>query len=329
MKNIFDLKKLVLGAMVLILAYSLTAPLSAEEKYPSGPITIVFGFGAGGGGDLQIRMVAKEMQKEFKVPVIVENKAGGGGVLSWSIVQAAKPDGYTVVWLSSSLMMETVNTQGKVNYKNFEPVFMFQSTPGAVTVHKDAPYKTIDEFFAYAKANPFKVRVGNSGFGASWHVYAIIIEKLTGVKFTHVPFKTAADCGPALLGRHIEATTATPGDFQSSFSGGELRVLATTGEERDPFFPDAPTLKEKGVNFAMEMFRAVGVPKGTPKERIEILEKACLKAIQNPDYQDLLKRLRISNKFQGTTEFRKTYSQTAELVVPIMEEFVKSQKTQK
>ena len=323
MKKNFDFKKLMLGAMVLLLALSLAAPLNAQEKYPNDTISIVTGFAAGGGSDLVLRMLAKEMQKDLKVPVVVENKPGGGGVLGWSLVQAAKPDGYTTAFLSSSLILETFNTKGRVHYNKFDPIVMLYSAPVVVVVPKDAPYNTIDEFLQYAKAHPLKVRVGNSGVGAFSHIVALIIEKTVGVKFTHVPFKSGSECGPALLGKHIEASVSSPGDLIASLETGNLRILAISSEKRDPYFPDVQTLKEKGINVVMEVWRGVGVLKGTPKERIAILEKAFLKAMQQPDYLGLLEKLKITNNFRDGTEFRKIYLNDAEVLSPILKSLEK------
>ncbi len=316
MKRYFG--KMIVGYMILVVALVLPTKLFAQEKFPNETITLLFGWGTGGAGDLMVRGLAELMQKDLNVPVIVENKPGGGGVLSWSLLQAAKPEGYTVATVTPSVIMETYKTKGKIDYNKFEPIVRLNSAPNAIIVHMDSPYKTIGEFLEYAKANPGKVRIGNSGMGAGYHITAIALEKGAGVKFTHVPFKTTADCGPALLGKHIEAVATTPGDLSASLATGKLRILATTGEKRDPLFPDVPILKENGINVVMEQWRAMVAPKGIPSERIAVLEKAFIRAMQQPKYNDLLKKLMLENNYMGTAEIKKFYFSQAEFLLPIL-----------
>ena len=220
--------------------------------------------------------------------------------------------------MCSSDLLETYKTKGKIDYKNFDPILLLNSTPMAITVHVDSPWKTIDDFLEYTKSNPGKARVGNTGMGAIFHIFALSLEKKGGGKFTHVPFKTGADCGTALLGKHIEAAANNPGDISASLATGKLKVLAMSGMKRDPYFPDVPTLKEKGIDVAMEIWRGMAAPKGVPKERLEFLEKAFLKAMDHPRYQDLLKKLMLPNNFQGNAEFRKMYFGEAEVLLPML-----------
>ncbi len=310
------------GVIAVLWAAMVALPLAtqagAQEKYPKETITMYFGWAPGGTGDLLLRGLAEQMQKDLKVPVVVENKPGGGGVLSWGLLQGSKPDGYTIGYVSNSVILETYKTKGKIDYKNLDPILLLNSTPMAITVHADSPWKTIDDFLAYAKANPGKARVGNTGMGAIFHIFALSLEKKGGVKFTHVPFKTGADCGTALLGKHIEAAANNPGDISASMATGKLKVLAMSGTKRDPYFPDVPTLKEKGIDVALEIWRGMAAPKGTPKERMEFLEKAFLKAMEHPRYQELLKKLMLPNNFRENAEFRKMYFGEAEILFPML-----------
>jgi len=316
MKRFFS--KWTAVGVALVIGTTLPAHLWGQEKFPKETITILFGWGTGGTADLLLRGLADVMQKDLKVPVIVENKPGGGGVLSWGLLQSAKADGYTIGYVSNSVVLETYKTKGKIDYKNFEPILMLNSAPMAITVHVESPWKTIGEFIEYARANPGKVRVGNSGMGAIFHIFALSVEKKAGVKFTHVPFKAGSECGTALLGKHIEATAPNPGDMSASLATGKLRLLATSGDKRDAFFPDVPTFKESGIDLAMEIWRGVAAPKGTPVERISILEKAFMRAMEQPRSQELLKKLMLANNSLPTAEFRKVYYGEAEKAIPIL-----------
>ena len=238
--------KWMLRVMVFGIALAFAGQLMAQEKYLTGTITMMIGFGPGGGGDILLRTVAEISKKDLKVPVVVENKPGGGGALMYSLLQEAKPDGYTIGMISTSLILESYKTKGKIDYNRFDPIAVFSTAPCAITVHADSPWKTIGELLEYAKANPGKVRVGNSGTGATYHIFAISLEKKAGVKFTHVPFGSGAASGTSLLGKHIEATAQNLADIAASLATGKLRVLATSGEKRDPFFLMSRPLRRQG-----------------------------------------------------------------------------------
>ena len=306
-----------LGGILMAALLILAAPGYGQEKFPKGTMTFLVGFGPGGGVDLFMRGLAEYMKKEFKIPAVVENKPGGGGSLAYSLLQGEKPDGYTLGAISNSIILETFKTKGKVDYRKVEPIINLSTAPMAITVHADSPWKTIEEFLAYARANPAKIRVGNSGMGAIYHIFAVSLERKTGVTFTHVPFKTGPESGTALLGKHIDAASQALSDLVASLETGKLRVLATSGEKRDPFFPDVPTFKERGIDVVIGIWRGVGAPKGTPPDRLEILEKAFLKAVQTPEWIQLMQRLRLENNYQGAAEFRKIYYRDAEVLEPL------------
>ena len=303
----------LVAAVVLMLA----GPGYSQEKFPKSTMTFLVGFGPGGGVDLFMRGLAEYVKKEFKISAVVENKPGGGGSLAYSLLQGEKPDGYTLGAISNSIILETFKTKGKVDYKKIEPIINLSTAPMAITVHADSPWKTIEEFLAYAKANPAKIRLGNSGMGAIYHIFGASVERKAGVTFTHVPFKTGPEAGTALLGKHIDAASQALSDLISSLETGKLRVLATSGAKRDPFYPDVPTFKERGIDVVIGIWRGVGAPKGTPQDRLEILEKAFLKAVQTPEWIQLMQRLKLENNFQGMAEFRKVYYRDAEVLEPL------------
>jgi len=241
----------------------------------------------------------------------------------YSLLQGAKPDGYLIGMVSTSLILETHKNKGKIDYNKFDPIVVFSTAPCAITVHADSPWKTIGEFLQYAKANPGKVRVGNSGTGATYHIFAVSLEKKAGVKFTHVPFGSGAASGTALLGKHIEAASQNLADIAASLATGKLRVLATSGEKRDSFNPNVPTLKESGVDVVATIWRGLGGPKGIPRDRIEILEKAFAKTVQDPAYKEMMKRIMLEDNFMGTADFRKMYFRDADVLIPILKELEK------
>ena len=302
---------------------ALASPGLGQEKFPSSTITFIVGFGPGGGLDLFMRGLGDYIKKEYKIPAVVENKPGGGGSLGYILLQGSKPDGYTLGSMSSSILLQTVNTKGRVDYQKVEPIINLTTAPMTVTVHKDSPWNTLEQFLAYAKANPGKIRLGNSGTGAINHIFGICLERATGTKFTHIPFKTGPESGTALLGKHIDAATQTFSDIIASHETGQLRVLAVSGEKRTPFAPNTPTLKERGINIVLSMWRGVGAPKGTPADRLEALNKIFLKAVETPEWKGMMERLKLENNYQGMAEFREVYERDAKLLIPLARELEK------
>ena len=144
----------------------------------------------------------------------------------------------------------------------------------AFTVKIDAPWKTIEEALAFAKVNPMKMRISNSGPGAIWHVAAALLGSKAGVQCTHVPYGGANPAALALAGGHVEATTASPAEVGTLVKGGKLRILAIASDKRDPLFPDVPTFKERGIDLVFRVWRCLVAPTNTPREIIARLEKA-------------------------------------------------------
>lgn len=309
------LKRLIFGFVILIFALWIFAPMPASAAYPEKTITIIMPFGAGGTGDIILRVLADIIKDDLGKPVVVVNKPGSGGAVGWTLLQSAKPDGYTIGYASNSLFLQTHRTKGSLNYKNFDPVINLNSTPFAITVNANSPWKTLGDFIAYAKANPGKVRIGNAGSGAIWHLSAAAFADKAGIKVTHVPYKGGSKAAAALLGGHIEATSVATGDMTAILPTGKLRLLGIGSEDRDPFFPDIPTLKESGVDLAMANWRGVVTPKGVDKEKIAVLDAAFAKAVKDQKYIDFMKKQKLLSVFIGHAEFKDIYFKTGETLL--------------
>ena len=145
----------------------------------------------------------------------------------------------------------------------------------------------VDEFVAFAKANPGKVKMGNSGIGAIWHIAALSFEEEFGVQFKHVPYpKGSADIAAALAGKHIDATLADPSVFKSQVDAGNLKILAVMADTRGVIYPDVPTFKELGHNMTVRAWAALVAPKDTPKEKLEALRAAAKKVCESKEFKD-------------------------------------------
>lgn len=276
-------RRALLGAAFFTLAASTSV---YAQTFPSKPIELVVPYPAGGGTDVLARAFSVAGAKHFAQPLIVVNKPGAAGAIGWAEVLNGKDPGYKVALLATDLMVQPNMGYTKITYQDFTPIARLNYDPAAITVRADAPWKTVDEFIAAAKAGEF--RIGNGGNGSTWHLAAAAVQEKTGAKFNHIPFAGANPAALSLLGGHIEAITVSAAEVSNYVAAGKLRVLAVMSDERIKGFEDVPTLKERGFDIQVGTWRGLGVPKGTPPEAVAILRAATAKTMQEPSIRDTL-----------------------------------------
>jgi tripartite-type tricarboxylate transporter receptor subunit TctC len=177
--------------------------------------------------------------------------------------------------------------------------------PAALTVPADAPYNTVSEFITYAKANPGKVRVGNSGAGSIWHIAASALEINQKIKFNHIPFEGAAPAVTALMGKHIEAVTVNSGEVKAGVDAGKLKILAIMTPERDPAFPKVPTLIESGIKLDFVGWGGFAVAKGTPKPVLDVLSSSLKKAASSDEFKTFITSRGMIVTYRNSDDFNK------------------------
>jgi len=277
------------------------APMAAAE-YPEREIIVIVPWAAGGGTDLITRFLGDLMEKNLGKPVVVVNKPGGGGLVGFNQIAAAKPDGYTVGITTNSQTLQKYAASSYLDWRELAPIALHNNDPAGFTVKIDAPWKTIKEALDYARANPMKMRISNSGPGAIWHVAAALLGSKTGVQFTHVPYGGANPAAVAVAGGHVEATTASPAEVGTLIKGGKLRLLAIASDKRDPLFSEAPTFKENGIDFVFGVWRCLVAPKNTPKEVIAKLETSVKTAVNDPKFKDFMTKNGFGQAYMGPAE---------------------------
>ena len=294
----------ILLLIFIISAGAVFAGGKSEKAYPAGEVTIVVPYSPGGASDTVTRIIAKNVEPELGVPVIVTNKTGASGSIAMDFVRKSAKDGYTICYMPVESTM--VGALGYTDLKpaDFDFVAGAMTISAAVTVKADAPWNTIDEFMAYVKANPGKVSVGNSGTGSIWHIAAASIEEAEGVKFNHVPFEGAAPAIAALMGGHIDAVTVSDSEVQPNVKNGDFKILAVMGDKRSNVVPDVPTLKESGMNVTAFGWGGFAVPTGTPADVKAILEKAFKAAIESEDFAKLCKERGMSLNYMTGAEIQ-------------------------
>lgn len=252
---------------ISLLALLALAALPCSAEYPDRPLTVVAGFPAGGLVDIVARVVADGMKPKYPRGVVVVNKPGAGGAVAVEQLVQAQPDGYTIVLTPLSSLVIGPQINPKLNYHtpdDYDPIINLVAYYPLLVVKEDAPWKTIQEFVADAKANPGKMRVGTPGEGTSSHLNLEEFMSKTGAKMTHIPYAGWGQSSPALLGDHIEAVVAQPGEARPMVEGKRMRALVFFQEKRHPAFPDTPTARESGWDVANGVWYLLAAPKGTP-----------------------------------------------------------------
>ncbi len=318
---------LVLGVLVACAAPAATVvptPVPPSPiptiAFPTKEVQIIIPYAPGGATDLVFRALAETSGKYLGKPIVVVNKAGGGAVPGFTEAAQAKPDGYTIVTALTPLTTIPHQVTTTFTYKDFAPIINVVMDPVMFLVKADAPWKNTKEFIEYAKNNPGKVNVGNSGAGGGVHMIAAAFEKTASVKFNHVPFAGGGPSVTALLGGHIDAVSVSPPEGVSNVQAGTLRIIALFSDKRLELFPDVPTVKEQGINFTMGQWRGLAAPKGTPPEVIKILHDAFKKGMEDPQFLENAKKMSVNLYYMGPDDLAKLMASDHEFYGKLVKE---------
>lgn len=292
-------------ATVLLLAL-LSSIAAAQEKFPSKQVTLIVGFAAGGGGDISARWMAEFLRERWKVPVIVENKPGAGATIAAAQLARSKPDGYTVALATTSPFTVAPYFQS-VQYdpsKDFSYLFQFLVSAQPVFVKADSPHKTIADLIAWMKANPGKLFWSTAATNGGPHIATEAAFKHLGLSATYVPYKGGADAIAGLLGGQIQMLVAA--EFPPYAAAGQIRLLAETGPDRIPDYPQVPTFKELGYPLSVPIFYGIAGPAGIPPDVVAAWEAAAQDMMKTPGFKDLMGKLKSTASYQGSKEFTTT-----------------------
>lgn len=286
-----NLKKILTLVLICAMALSLAAcggtpatTPSDTTTFPNKTMTIVCPYGAGGGTDLALRILAECGQEEFGQVINVENKTGGSGTVGLTEALNAAADGYTLGTASVDLItlpLLGLAPEG-LTRDSFDPICIINGEPAAIIVRSDAQWNTIEEFVDYAKANPGAIQLANSGMGNIWHLAAIGLELETGASFTHVPFSDGASQAiAAVLGGHVDAVVCSAAEVASNVAAGDMKVLAVANTERLESYPDVPTFIEKDINLTVVALRGLCVNASVPDDVKQVLKDGFEKVINS------------------------------------------------
>jgi tripartite-type tricarboxylate transporter receptor subunit TctC len=267
-------------AAALVLAVG--AGPAGAQSYPSKPITILVGFAAGGPADSLSRITAQEVSKYLGQPVIVENRAGAAGVIAVQAMLRAPRDGYTLAYISPSIMSINPIIDKNVGYdplKDIQPLTIGLRGLNVLVAHPSLSVKSVKDLIAYAKANPGKLNYGSIGKGSSYHFATEELLGALGITATHIPYKGEAQAITDLLngGLHFMLTSNASKPHVTS---GKLIAIASTGDRRSAQFPDLPTVQENGFKYTWMPWIGFGLAAGVPADVVSKLHDAFAKALR-------------------------------------------------
>ena len=298
--------------LILTLALLLGSALSvfAADNYPSKPIKMVIAFPAGGPTDLNARLFAQSMSEQLGQPVIVENRSGAGGNIASMAVAAAPPDGYTILYNTSSLLLGSLlYTSARFDpLKDFVPVARTAGVPLVVVSNPAVPARNLSEFITLARKSPGKLNYASSGAGTIDHLAAALLATQLDLKFEHVAYKGTAPALLDLVGGRTQMMVTTLNTLLPFIQDKRLVPLAIASLSRSPLMPDVPTVSESTQlpNFEITAWNGVVAPAGTPRDIVMRLNAAINKSLQQ---QDFLEKLRANGTepYGGTPEAYASY----------------------
>lgn len=281
------------AALVGASALPFAGAARAQSRYPDKPIRLIIPWAAGGPADAGFRIMAQSVSRKLGQQVVVDNKAGASGIMGAMALQEARPDGYTISQMHMSVLRQPLlNKQLTYNPIN-DLTYILQITGFVmgVVVRTDAPWKTLPELLAYAKANPGKLNWGTLGIGSTQH---LAMERVGiaqgGLSWTHAPYRGTADTLRALLGGEIDFASESSG-WAPMVQAGQLRLLAVFTAERAKRFPDVPTVKELGIDVVIDSPGGLIGPKGMDPAVVAVLADAFRAAAQEPEHLKFLETM--------------------------------------
>ncbi|MDB6177262.1 tripartite tricarboxylate transporter substrate binding protein [Paracoccus sp. Z330] len=274
-------------------AVGLLSGAPAMAEYPERPIQFVVPWGAGGGTDAVARILASVMQEDLGQPVNVVNRTGGSGVVGHSAIASAEPDGYTVGLGTVEVTMMHWQGLTDLTYDDYDVIALVNQDAAGVMVPSDSDYTTIDDLVAaISDAEPGAMSASGTGQGGIWHVamagWTMAMDKgADQVKW--VPSDGSASAITEMVAGSLDFVTASLPEGSSMIDAGRIVPLASMGDERNPAYPDVPTLKESGIDWSLMAWRGVMAPKGMPEDARARLYAAVEKAFQSDEYQNFMK----------------------------------------
>ena len=274
-------------------ALMLTASAAVAQTFPTKPINMIVVFAPGGATDVLARLVADHMGRTLGQRVNVENVSGAGGTIGGARGGLAEPDGYTLTVgsLGSHSAAPAIYRSIKYNPRELEPIGLIAGTPLYFMVKNDFPAKTMQEFIAYAKANPGKVSNGHAGVGSTNHLACLLFMDVTGVQFNNIAYRGEGPAMKDLAGGHVDSACALAPAVMPLLEAKLARALLVAQNEKRPVTPDVPSAKDAGTEYIFQGWNAVFAPKGTPAPVLEKLRTALQAAVADTEIRKRMEEM--------------------------------------
>jgi tripartite-type tricarboxylate transporter receptor subunit TctC len=294
--------KRILAALMAAAAFA--AP--AQAQYPDRPIKIIVPFGPGGFTDVAARILQKELAPAIGQSIIIENKPGAGSTIGTAEVANAKPDGYTLLMISTTHVISP-HMYKQLPYdpiKGFAPVMKLAEGPYVLAVHPSLPAKDVKELVALARAQPGKIDYASSGNGSAQHLVGALFASSAGVQLNHVPYKGSNQAMNDVIAGQVKVTFAGVPNVLPNMASGKLKALAVSTKKRYADLPDVPTLDEAGVpGYDATVWLGLLAPPGTPRDVVQKLNVAVAKVLNTPESRKLMASAGVDVATAGADEF--------------------------
>ena len=281
------LYRLLLVALAMANVYPALA-----ETWPTRPIRFIVPFAPGGGGDVVGRIIGQRMSEQLGKPLVIDNRAGGGGTLGCELAAKAAPDGYTLLLGNVGPIAVGPALYPKLAYnpvRDFAPVTMIASFPNLLVANPGLPFKTVPELVAYAKSRPGALNFASAGAGTSTHLAGELFKSVAGIDVVHVPYKGGAAAMTDIIAGQVAYYFGTMPSSMPLAKAGKLRALAVTSLTRSPAAPEVPTIAESGYpKFETAAWYGLMFPTGTPREIVARTNAATMVVLALPDIRERL-----------------------------------------
>jgi len=282
------MKRLYWGVVLMVGAALLSAAASAQP-YPNRPIKLIVADSAGGAPDQLARLVAQKLSEGLGQPVVVDNRAGAGGVLGADAAAKSAPDGYTLLLTTTAIYAILPNLRKDLPYdpvKDFTPISRIATASNVLVVNNALPVKNVAELIMLAKQKPGMLNYASAGVGTPAHLAGEMLNLLADIKVVHVPYKGAAPALTDVIAGNAQYIITSPIAAGAHMSGGRVRALATTGAERNPGLPDLPTIAETVPGYEITQTWGIVAPAATPAEVTNRLYGEIVKVMSQPDVKE-------------------------------------------
>jgi tripartite-type tricarboxylate transporter receptor subunit TctC len=287
---------LVASAAALVALAPARAQQDPAADYPNRPVKVIVSVPAGGGVDTVTRILAARLQQRLGQPFVIENRGGAGGNIGAEAAYTAEPDGYTLLATQPAPITSNIALYKKLNFDPaaLEPVAVMSRFPNVLLVRQDFPAKTIQEFIAYAKANPGKVTYASQGPGTTSHLTSELFAKETGTKMLHVPYRGTGPALNDLVAGHVDFIFMELASAHKLHDAGKARILAVATDKRLELMPEIPTLIEAGLpDFVSDTWNAISAPPKTPAAIVAKLNRTINEVLAEPDTKSRFRELNL------------------------------------